>query len=346
MKRIYLTVDTECHDINNQDRYIWGRTRSGKEYGLRKILDIGRDLNIPINFFVDIPESKQYGIEFIKIIVDIIHSYGQKAYIHLHPNYITGEKQQTFLWKYTKEEKRHILQETKEYCRTILSPDERMFFRAGRYGADAEMYEVLTDTFGDGIIDLSYCYNNHKMCRLTEEEAQTKNAIVRYKNCILFPNTRYVGLRLANKEFIFNLDAAETTFEEFKAIIDSNELEHITLTMHSWNFVRAFYFIKKRVWGNDHEVKKFRKMVCYAQLKGYVFSDLSKQKQALVNGQNDQLIDLCLTRWQKIKSLYYNYVRFGNTARLSPKYFRIYAIFYCILGLIVVFCIIKLLSVI
>jgi len=331
MKRIYVTVDTECHDINRQDRYIWGRTSNGEEYGLRKILELGKELNIPINFFVDIPEQKKYGKEFIKRIINLIHKYNQKAYVHLHPNYITGETEQTFFWKYTADEKRKILTETKELCKDLLTEEEQKVFRIGRYGADAEMYDVLVDVWGTDVLDLSYCYRSPKMCHLTESETQTKNAIKPFRKSFLFPNTRYIGLRIGHKERLLNLDASETSLGEFKDFINKNDVENITLTMHSWNFIRTYFFCKNYVWRDVRAVRKFQEMVVYAQSQGYTFSDLSESKKHLSISGRDQVVDLCVTPWQQIKSFYYNFGRFSRTARLSPKWFMIYLIFYTLL---------------
>lgn len=334
MKRIYITVDTECHDINWQDRYIWGKTRKGEYWGLDKILSLGKELKIPINFFVDVPEAKQYGDGFTSSIIDKIHAAGQKAYIHLHPNYITGEKEQTFFWKYTKQEKKAILLETKEIAQRFLTEQEMIVFRIGRYGADPQMYDVLRETLGQDVIDFSYCYNSAKMCHVGEQEVNTKNAVTRFKDILLFPNTRYIGFRLGNKSKTFNLDTAETTFGEFKAIIDQNALENITLTMHSWNFIKVFFFNKNRVWADRGAEKKFRRMVRYAQEKGYVFSDIAGAKHDILPSKNEQVIDLCATPMEKAKAFIANFVRFQHTARLTKKYFILYTLFYSALALI------------
>ena len=37
MKKIYLTVDLECHDICRKNQYIDGKCKNG-EYGLKKML--------------------------------------------------------------------------------------------------------------------------------------------------------------------------------------------------------------------------------------------------------------------------------------------------------------------
>ncbi len=331
MKRIYITVDTECHDINWQDRYIWGKNRKGEYWGLDKILALGKELNIPINFFVDIPEANRYGEEFTKTIVEKIHAAGQNAYVHLHPNYITGEDEQTYFWKYGMQEKREILAETKQLAERFLSDKEKFVFRIGRYGADPEMYEVIREVFGSGVIDLSYCYECEKMCHVNQNDINTKNNVTDYKDSVAFPNTRYIGFRFGKREKVFNIDAADTQLGEFKALIDQNALDNITLTMHSWNFIKVFFFCKKRVWANKSAYKKFRAMVAYAQQKGYVFSDIADCRKDIIPSNTDQVIDLCSSSWGIIKAIGYNFMRFQNIALLNKKYFIVYTFFYLML---------------
>ena len=70
-KRIYLTVDTECHDVQKLNEYITGKTKKGL-YGLEKILQLGKELDIPINVFLDIPECHTYGDDHIYSLVNTV----------------------------------------------------------------------------------------------------------------------------------------------------------------------------------------------------------------------------------------------------------------------------------
>ena len=88
MKKIFLTVDTECHDLGKANQYIYGN--KGKEaFGIVKILELAKELNLPVNFFLDVGECRKYGREFIQKIVNTIHSYNQPIFFHLHPDYIS-----------------------------------------------------------------------------------------------------------------------------------------------------------------------------------------------------------------------------------------------------------------
>ena len=59
MRRIYLTIDIECHDIKKRNLYIDGSTHDGS-CGLEHILKLAKGLSIPVNCFLDIPEAKVY----------------------------------------------------------------------------------------------------------------------------------------------------------------------------------------------------------------------------------------------------------------------------------------------
>jgi hypothetical protein len=329
MKKIFLTVDTECHDINLQNKYIWGKI--GKEpYGLERILILGKELNIPINFFVDITECKRYGVSFIKSICNMIELYGQHVYIHLHPNYISNDDSRTFLWQYSAEEQEKIIKETIEYYHQLFPGRKLPAFRAGRYGVDNGIYDKLSSTFGKDMLDISYCTHSHNMCHVNAQDVKTDNRAVRYRDCILFPNTRFISFDLMGKKKYLNLDTAECTKGEFKEIINKNKLNNITLTMHSWNFIKSFYFIKGRIWAHQAHLNKFRKMVTYAKNNGYEFCDIERNfnvEEALIT-EEDEILNLSLGINGKIKALFRNFIRFHDTARLSPKYFHFYVTFY------------------
>ena len=100
MSRVFITVDVECHDIANENNYIWGKTDKG-EYGLRRILEEAKKNSVPVNFFFDMCECNRYGKEYAEKIISVIREYGQPILLHLHPNYITGNDDKSFLWQYS-----------------------------------------------------------------------------------------------------------------------------------------------------------------------------------------------------------------------------------------------------
>jgi len=325
-KRLFITVDTECHDINNQDRYIWGRTHDGENWGLLKILEEGKKLNIPINFFLDVAEADRYGVEFVKGIADIILSYNQPIFLHLHPNFISGDETRTYLWQYDENMQRIILSRAHQIWNELFPSSPCAAFRAGRYGTDAKIYTLLKNEFGEDLIDLSYSTPGGKMCHLTKEEIGVDNVPIKFCGIVLIPNTKYVSLRLFGRQFNLGLDASQTCLGEYKEIMKHNSLGSTILTMHSWNFIKTWFFKKGKVGKDFSALKRFRSMVQYAKNEGYIISDL--RDFVFEPDSQDQLIDIWATPLGKIKSFYYNFIRFQRIARLSPKYFFIYTVFY------------------
>ena len=124
-------------------------------------------------------------------------------------------------------------------------------------------------------------------------------------------------------------------FGEFKKVIDQNKLNSITYTMHSWDFIKRWFFLPNRIAGNERQIKIFKKCVNYAKRKGYVFSDL---RDFTLQEDADQCINLCDTLPGKIRGLWYNYLRFAENGRSFKKYALLYFfLFLPIILLIILF---------
>lgn len=327
MRKIYLTVDTECHNLRDRNSYIDGF--DGREYwGIRKILELGKEFSIPINFFLDVCEAKEYGEDFIREIVDIIHSYQQPIFFHLHPDYISGDHKKSFLWQYTYDEKENIFKEALSIYEKYCGKNDRLVFRAGRYGVDEDFYNILSNG-GREVIDLSYVCGAQKMCHLSREQIGVQNTPTVYKGVIILPNTRFIALQLFKKRWMVGLDSSDATFNEFKRFIRNSNAQNIVFTMHSWNFIRKWFFLPGKMRGDRAMVNKFKKSVRYAQTMGYQFSDLSEFQ--LVNDK-DEMINLCKGIDGTLLSILNNYLRFRKIGRLNVKYCLLYLLFY--LGII------------
>ena len=271
MKKIFITVDTECHDITQVNKYIWGKV--GKEqYGIKYILEQATENEIPINFFFDMCESNRYGDDYSKEIIDEIKSYGQPIFLHLHTNYISGDDTRSFLWQYSKDEQKEIIRQGfNQYC-SLLNTDKCLAFRVGRYGASPEMYEVM-DELGIRTVDLSYCHNNYKMCHVTENDVKTVNAPTYYKNQIILPNTRFICFDFLGRKKSINTDLHEASFREIKEVLKKLETEYVVFTMHSWHFIdKCFY--RKAIRGDKKQIKKFDKIIKYCKKLNYEFADV------------------------------------------------------------------------
>lgn len=317
MKRIYLTVDTECHNIEKVNQYIYGK--KGKQYyGVPKILELTKELNIVVNFFLDVAECKRYGDEYMQRIVDMIHSAGQPIWFHFHPNYVSGDDEKSFLWQYTEEEQRKLLVEGLEIYHRFCGKQDRLVFRAGRYGVNEVTYKILQE-FGVDVLDLSYFSHSQKMCCLPTEKVQYLNVPFKYENITLLPNSTYVGFDYMGKFHAFILNVAMSPFNEFKRFITQTKLNDVVHTMHSWDFIRKWFFAGEYIQGDRYVIRRFRKCVVIARKQGYVFSSLSDFK--FEGGQTDELINLCQKPGGKIMGLINNFNRFYGIGRLTPKYF-------------------------
>lgn len=338
-KKIYITVDTECHNISKLNQYITGKTTRGI-YGLEKILQLGKELNIPINVFLDIPECHPYGDDYMQTLVELIEKYNQPICLHVHPDYI-ADPQRKHLWEYTKDEQRDILRQAiKDYIR-FCGKKEKLFFRAGAWGVNSETYEILSELkneFGfSEVIDLSYMYKSRWRCHLSYDEYGACNAGKKYKDVSVFPNTTYIGFEYFGRVMTSSLNVPNPNYSLFKKIINRNILHNITFTMHSWDFIKKWFFMQNHIAGDKRIIQKFKKCINYARKKGYEFDDLNNF--VMVN-EEDQCINLCQGWLGKISCIWYQYRSFALIGRSYKKYAVLYFSPLIILLILMVICLI------
>ncbi len=339
VKKIFLTVDTECHDIQKINRYIIGDTPGGN-YGLEKILRLGKELSVPVNVFLDIPECHSYGENYIKNLVSLIRQYGHSIYLHIHPDYIADPKRKHF-WEYTKEEQKDIFRiAISDYIR-LCGNQEKLFFRAGAWGVNSDTYEALSEIrpeFGlSEIVDLSYVYQSRRRCHLSYKEYGAANSCKIYKGIMVFPNTTYISFDYFGKQRTLGLSVPDTCFGEFKKIMNQNNLSNTVYAMHSWDFLKRWFFLPDKLLGDELRIRKFTKCIAYAKKRGYIFDDLENIEMFQ---EKDQCINLCKGLRGKITCLWYNYIRYAQIGRTYKKYAILYfcPIILCTI-LLLVFCI-------
>jgi len=325
MKNIFLTVDTECHDFNKVNQYIYGKKKN-ESWGIKKILELAESEQITVNFFLDVGECKVYGDEFIQNIVDIIHDYEQPIFFHLHPDYISKDPNRTFLWMYSYDEKKAILEEAYEIYRRFTGIQDKLVFRVGRYGIDKELVDILNE-LSINILDLSYICDAPKMCHLSKKEIGVSNCATRIGNVTILPTTRFIGFDFFGITRCIGLDSADATLNEFKSILRKTKLSNIVWTMHSWDFIRKWFFLPKYFMGDKMMVRKFKKSVKFAKENGFSFGNLNDYQFTI---DDDELINLCNTPSGKILGIVNNFLRFQKIARLNKKYFSLYMIFYAL----------------
>ena len=318
MNRIFLTVDVECHNIQQKNLYIDGKIRNSY-WGISKILEIGKEKNIPINFFVDVVECHEYGDSFITEIVDLIHSYGQKIYLHIHPNFLISGGYHYF-WQYSKEEQKDIILNSIDDFERLVGYRCKAI-RTGGYCNDQNYYDALMETAGSSIIDVSHCMD-YRNCHY---HAPVINRFF-YNNTVpVLPNTRFLCFKLLKWRKFANLDIMSANYNEMKRIIQHKELNYMTCTMHSWNLFKHMYYIPCTMRPDKYNCRKMRKFIDYAKENGWTFSDF---EEPLLEQGKDSDLDLCCSLLDKIRGVANTFLRMQRAARFNKKYFLAYSIFY------------------
>lgn len=321
MNKVYLTVDVECHDINKKNFYIDGKI--GNQYwGLKKILEIGKEMNIPINFFFDVVECREYGDQYAKDIINLIHLYGQKIYLHIHPDFVVKGGSHYF-WQYSKEEQEDILRKSIEDFERLVGCESKAL-RIGGYCSDEKFYEALENVTSGKMIDVTHCWD-YRNCKYI---SPTYNQMHYHGKVPVLPNTRFLCLKLPGVKKFANLDIMSANFNEMKRIMKHKELTHMVCTMHSWNLFKHLFFIPQTMAPDRYNCRKMRKYIACAKSLGWQFGDFD---EPLIPGMNDSEIDLCNGVQGKLQGIANTFLRMQRAARLSKKYFFAYFIFYFLL---------------
>ena len=328
MNKIFITVDVECHELAKRNLYLEGKI--GNEYwGLEKILQIGKDKNVPINFFLDVVECHAYGDEYVKEIVDQIHAYGQKVYFHIHPNFIIPDGYHLF-WQYS-------LEEQKELLRQGISDYERLTgckckaMRTGGYCTDQNLYDALNAVTDGSILDVSHC----KGYRYSKYNSPVDNGLHFNGKVPVLLNTRYLSFKFFGKKKYANLDIASSQFNEMKRVLEYRELPYLVCSMHSWNLFKQMFYIPWTMRPAKDTCQKMCRFIDLARKKGWEFSDFEESLRE--TGANVE-IDLCKTPWLTLVGWINTFIRMQGAARTSKKYFMVYAAFYafCVLGIVLI----------
>ena len=331
MNKIFITVDVECHELAKRNLYLEGKI--GNAYwGLQKILRLGEEKKVPINFFLDVVECHEYGDDFIKEIVDLIHEYRQKVYFHIHPNFIIKGGYHLF-WQYSIEEQMELLRQGfADYERLVGRKCKAM--RTGGYCTVQNLYDALNAVTDGSVIDVSHC----KGYRYSRYSSLVNNGLHFNGKVPVLPNTRYLSFKLFGRKKYATLDIAGSRFNEMKRVLEYKELPYLVCSMHSWNLFKQMFYIPWTMRPAKDTCRKMKRFIDHARQKGWEFSDF---EEPLTEIGADVEIDLCKTPIQCILGWINTFIRMQGAARTSKKYFLVYTAFYavCVLGLILIaFC--------
>ena len=172
-QRILASVDTEGPAGRQPvERMIYGRTKDGKEYGIRYLMDLFDRYGIRALFFVDIPEISDHGEENIEGVMREIDERDHDIGVHVHPDHMADENRR-YLWQYSYDEQYEIIARCTDFYEKTLHRAPKSF-RAGRYGANNDTLRIL-DRLGY-LYDMSEFYGS-RFCRI--EPPVTWNRVVR-----------------------------------------------------------------------------------------------------------------------------------------------------------------------
>lgn len=325
MKKIYLTVDVECHDISLVNQYIWGRSKKD-ESGLKKILELGKEMDVIINFFVDFPEVIRYGEKYLLEIVSLIKSYNQPIHLHVHPNYISGNDYKTFLWEYSYKEQKEILEKSRKIYLDIMKA-EPTAFRAGRYGVDENTYKALYEVMPN-IIDCSYSNGNKKMCHLSKEIFGSRNGYKIFNKIKCIPTTSFIIFDLFGIKKWMGIDLAQMHKMEYISFLKDIKGKDFILTMHSWHFIdRKFWNKTENVKIKSKEIKKFKEFINLSKKEKYEFLEINLKNFNLKQSEDFEF-NYPKNFKNKMFSLIINFLRFQEISKINKKYFKLYLFFY------------------
>lgn len=318
MNKIFITVDVECHELAKRNLYLDGKI-GNESWGLEKILRVGKEKNVPINFFLDVVECHAYGDDFVREIVDQIHAYGQKVYFHIHPNFLVPGGYHLF-WQYSLEEQKALLEQgIADYERLVGRKCKAM--RTGGYCTDQNLYDALNAVTDGSILDVSHC----KGYRYSRYNSPVDNGFHFNGKVPVLPNTRYICFKFLGKKKYANLDIAGSLFNEMKRVLEYKELPYLVCSMHSWNLFKQVFYLPWTIRPAKDTCRKMRRFIDAARRKGWEFSDF---EQPLTEVGANVDIDLCKTPWYAFVGWINTFIRMQGAARTSKKYFVIYAVFY------------------
>lgn len=252
-----FTVDVEGHVGKDPIKsLIWGETNNGDRYGIEYLVKILNENGIKGLFFIDFAEIWSYGKYKIEEIVLYINKHGHHVGVHIHPDHMLDKKRK-FLYEYSYEEQRNMIQKcTEMYCEILgFNP---ICFRAGKYGANLDTLDII-DKLGYKF-DFSQFYGS-SWCGIKPEIAYTLPQ--KYNNLIEFPVTIFNSFNLFGYYRLDKIDS-NMNFHLFKKIVNiiSNKYNGtiISLFYHSFSLLN-WRQNPNNISKNKKEVRKLDKLL-------------------------------------------------------------------------------------
>lgn len=283
MKRILITIDTEMDaDIH------WKKRKpisfSSVLEGIPKILrPIWDEYAICPIYFVS-PEVVE-NEECCRVLKEEI-SKGAIIGAHLHPEYIDPQKseigsveEEAFpCFGYDRDIEKEKIRNLKELILKNLGV-ETVWYRAARFGADEDTFEILNELGFKYDSSMTPCINWSSKGGPDHSKTGLNDFEIKHCNVREFPvtiNEKRWGLigKILPDNWIFYrwLRPTHMTYVEEKHFVNwlsKNDVENIVMMFHSMELMinRTPYVRSK--WMQDYYIWRLRKTIWYAERKGY-----------------------------------------------------------------------------
>lgn len=291
MKNVIYTIDVEGHKGEHPfERLVWGRTNSGEVYGIDRIMDIADSYGIICLFFVDFAAAWDYGEEVVSDVVHHIIDRGHNVGVHLHPDHM-ADRSRPFLWEYSYEEQKILIEKcTKLYLKIV--GQKPLSFRAGKYGANRETLDILSELGYQ--FDFSQFYGQ-KWCKIYPPVGF--NVPVKYKNILEIPVTSFLSFKLLGYQRWDRVDSAlyKTEFRyAMRSIAHSPFPIIVSMFSHSFSFLKWRDRPDNPVFNPKEELKTIENIRYLCQSKNFKF--ISEQDLLGIDRDtipyHDKIIDL------------------------------------------------------
>lgn len=291
-QKVLISIDTEGPAGSDPvTSLIYGKTESGREYGIRYLMRLFNKYNAKGLFFVDFAEAWDYGEDKISGVVKCIEEQGHNVGVHLHPDHM-ADRERKYLWQYSYSEQYEMISKCTSLYEKVLKK-KPISFRTGRYGANNDTIRIL-DKIGYKY-DMSEFYGN-KYCRINPPICCNK--IGRMNGLKLFevPVTSFKSFSSPVYSRFDKVDCTMNSHEfdrVMKRICNSEIVDVVSLFVHSFSVLK---------WRKDPDApnisKKFLKRLeyqldwVYSHDEIIYISESDLEKYAAEEKSTDTILDL------------------------------------------------------
>lgn len=233
MLSVLITVDTESYARGNPDAQIWGRTRDGGEFGIRRIMDALERDGGRGTFYVNVYEAERHGEAALREVVRAIHQRGHGVELHTHPRDRYGIDK---LSRVNVERQHEIL----AWGKAFIETETRQPVLAHRAGAFAANRDTVTALRQVGIAVDASLSAAWPECHLAREVESPNRPFV-LDGILELPVTHFVQARIGQRRFLRMVDIQACSLLELKSVVRQTAAQGvpaINVLLHSHSFVR------------------------------------------------------------------------------------------------------------